>query len=72
MLYLRSFGDISGLDVGWLQAKHHFAIGPYGNPAHKAVGNLIVLNDDEIAPTKDLASIATKMSRLSATFAKAR
>jgi redox-sensitive bicupin YhaK (pirin superfamily) len=50
MLYLRSFGDISGLDAGWLQAKHHFAIGPYGNPAHKAVGNLIVLNDDEIAP----------------------
>jgi len=50
MLYLRSFGDISGLGAGWLQAKHHFAIGPYGNPAHKAVGNLIVLNDDEIAP----------------------
>ena len=50
MLYLRSFEDISGLDAGWLQAKHHFAIGPYGNPAHKAVGNLIVLNDDEIAP----------------------
>ena len=50
MVYLRSFGDISGLDAGWLQAKHHFAIGPYGNPAHKAVGNLIVLNDDEIAP----------------------
>ena len=50
MLYLRSFEDISGLDAGWLKAKHHFAIGPYGNPAHKAVGNLIVLNDDEIAP----------------------
>jgi redox-sensitive bicupin YhaK (pirin superfamily) len=50
MLYLRSFEDISGLDAGWLRAKHHFAIGPYGNPAHKAVGNLIVLNDDEIAP----------------------
>jgi redox-sensitive bicupin YhaK (pirin superfamily) len=50
VLYLRSFGDISGLDAGWLQAKHHFAIGPYGNPAHKAVENLIVLNDDEIAP----------------------
>jgi redox-sensitive bicupin YhaK (pirin superfamily) len=50
MLYLRSFEDISGLDAGWLQAKHHFAIGPYGNPAHKAIGNLIVLNDDEIAP----------------------
>ena len=50
MLRLKSFEDISGVDAGWLKAKHHFAIGPYGNPAHKAVGNLIVLNDDEIAP----------------------
>ncbi len=50
MLRLKSFEDISGFDAGWLKAKHHFAIGPYGNPAHKAVGNLIVLNDDEIAP----------------------
>jgi len=50
MLQLRSFEDISSLDAGWLKAKHHFAIGPYGNPAHKAIGNLIVLNDDEIAP----------------------
>jgi quercetin 2,3-dioxygenase len=50
MLQLKSFENISGLDAGWLKAKHHFAIGPYGNPAHKAVGNLIVLNDDEIAP----------------------
>ena len=72
MLRRKPFEDIRGFDAGWLKAKHHFALGPYGNPAHKAVGNLIVLNDDEIAPTKDLASIATKMSRLSATFAKAR
>jgi len=50
MLQLKSFEDISGFDAGWLKAKHHFALGPYGNPAHKAVGNLIVLNDDEIAP----------------------
>ena len=50
MLQLKSFDDISGVDAGWLKAKHHFAIGPYGNPAHQAVGNLIVFNDDEIAP----------------------
>ena len=25
-------------------------MGPYGNPAHTPVGNLVVLNDDEIAP----------------------
>ena len=50
MLRRKSFEEISGFDGGWLKAKHHFALGPYGNPAHKAVGNLIVLNDDEIAP----------------------
>jgi len=50
MLRLKSFAEIRGLDAGWLKAKHHFAIGPYGNPEHKALGNLIVLNDDEIAP----------------------
>ena len=50
MLQLKSFDDIGGVDAGWLKAKHHFAIGPYGNPAHQALGNLIVFNDDEIAP----------------------
>jgi quercetin 2,3-dioxygenase len=50
MLRIKSFDDISGVDAGWLKAKHHFSIGPYGNPAHLAVGNLIVFNDDEIAP----------------------
>ena len=50
MLQHRKFSEISGADAGWLKAKHHFAIGSYGNPAHKPIGNLIVLNDDEIAP----------------------
>jgi quercetin 2,3-dioxygenase len=50
MLQLKAFDEISGADAGWLKAKHHFSIGPYGNPAHQPIGNLIVLNDDEIAP----------------------
>jgi quercetin 2,3-dioxygenase len=50
MLQLKSFEDISGFDAGWLEAEHHFTLGPYGNPAHQAVGNLVVVNDDEIAP----------------------
>ena len=50
MLQLKSLSEIAGVDAGWLTARHHFAIGPYGNAAHKSVGNLIVLNDDEIAP----------------------
>jgi redox-sensitive bicupin YhaK (pirin superfamily) len=47
---LRSRDEVARADAGWLRARRHFAIGPYGNPAHKPVGNLIVLNDDEIAP----------------------
>lgn len=50
MLQLKSLDDIKGADAGWLKAKHHFAIGPYGNPKHTPVGNLIVFNDDVIAP----------------------
>ena len=50
MLTLKPFDEISGADAGWLKARHHFVMGPYGNPAHQAIGNLIVLNDDEIQP----------------------
>lgn len=49
MLEHKPLRDIAGADHGWLKARHHFAIGPYGNPAHQPVGNLFVLNDDEIA-----------------------
>ena len=55
MFQLKSLSEIASLDAGWLKARHHLAIGPYGNPAHKPVGNLIVLNDDEIAPRTGFA-----------------
>lgn len=50
MVELKALRDIAGMENGWLNAKHHFAIGAYGNPAHAPVGNLYVFNDDEIAP----------------------
>jgi len=50
VLKLKAFDEINGADAGWLRARHHFAIGPYGNPAHRPIGNLIVLNNNEIAP----------------------
>jgi redox-sensitive bicupin YhaK (pirin superfamily) len=49
MLRHRPLAEIGGSDLSWLKAKHHFAIGEHGNPTHRAVGNLFVLNDDEIA-----------------------
>ena len=49
MIEHRKLSEIGGGDHGWLKAKHHFAIGPYGNPEHKSLGTLYALNDDEIA-----------------------
>jgi redox-sensitive bicupin YhaK (pirin superfamily) len=46
---INPLSEIRGGDLGWLKAKHHFAIGGHRNPAHHAVGNLFVLNDGEIA-----------------------
>jgi redox-sensitive bicupin YhaK (pirin superfamily) len=49
MIQHKPLSEIAGADRGWLKAKHHFAIGAHGNPAHHPIGNLFVLNDDEIA-----------------------
>nr|WP_315591716.1 pirin family protein [uncultured Cupriavidus sp.] len=50
MLQLRPWTSLDGANLGWLNAKHHFAVGPDGNPQHTALGALVVWNDDEIAP----------------------
>jgi hypothetical protein len=50
MLTLKRYDEIGGGDLGWLKAKHHFAIGGHGNPVHTPIGHLYVLNDDQIAP----------------------
>jgi redox-sensitive bicupin YhaK (pirin superfamily) len=50
MLQTRPSSTLDGGDFGWLKAKHHFAVGPAGNPANKPFGALVVWNDDEIAP----------------------
>lgn len=50
MIELKRLEDIAGAENAWLKAKHHFAIGQYGNPSHLPIGSLYVFNDDEIAP----------------------
>ena len=50
MLQLRKWDTLGGGDRDWLKAKHHFAVDSQGNPAHVRLGNLVVWNDDEIAP----------------------
>ena len=50
MLQLRALDTLGGGDHGWLRARHHFAVYSQGNPAHARIGNLVVWNDDELAP----------------------
>jgi len=45
----RRRSDLGGADLGWLKTRHHFAFGGFGNPGHRAVGNLVAWADDEIA-----------------------
>lgn len=35
---------------GWLDARHHFSFANYWNPNRTGFGNLLVVNDDKIAP----------------------
>jgi len=50
MLQLRAVDTLGGGHHDWLKARHHFAVDSQGNPAHGRLGNLVVWNDDEIAP----------------------
>jgi len=50
MIERRLFADIGGTQRDWLTAKHHFALGKYGNADHLPVGCLYVWNDDALAP----------------------
>ncbi len=50
MLKVRPSRTLDGGNFGWLKAKHHFIVGPEGNPANEPLGSLVVWNDDEIAP----------------------
>lgn len=50
MLQVRVQETLDGGDYGWLQARHHFAVSAKGNPANRALGALVVWNDDQIAP----------------------
>lgn len=49
MLIHRRWQSLDEADLGWLRAKYHFQVNAAGNPAHRALGPLIVWNDDEIA-----------------------
>ena len=50
MLTHYRFDTLGGADHGWLKAKHHFSFASYHDPQKMSFGELLVINDDIIAP----------------------
>jgi hypothetical protein len=50
MIKHHKFADLGGANHGWLNAKHHFSFANYHNPEKMSHGELLVINDDRIAP----------------------
>ena len=50
MKTLYKFDSLGGADHGWLNAKHHFSFANYYDPNKMSFGELLVINDDRIAP----------------------
>lgn len=50
MITRYAFADLGGANHGWLNAKHHFSFANYYDPQKLSHGELMVINDDRIAP----------------------
>ena len=50
MFHHHKFEELGGANHGWLDAKHHFSFANYFDPKKMSHGELLVINDDRIAP----------------------
>ena len=52
MLDIRKADDRGRADHGWLQSRHTFSFGHYRDPDQQGFSDLLVINDDRVAPAQ--------------------
>ncbi|HET6787195.1 MAG TPA: pirin family protein, partial [Aquabacterium sp.] len=50
MITLRKSADRGRATFSWLQSEHTFSFGHYVDPRYQGWGNLLVINEDRVAP----------------------
>lgn len=56
MIAVRPSSERGRSSTGWLHSAHSFSFGDYFDLRHQGHGNLLVLNDDTVAPGKGFGS----------------
>lgn len=52
MLAIRKATDRGAVNLGWLKSFHTFSFANYWNPSEQGFSDLLVINDDTVAPSK--------------------
>jgi len=56
MIKIRPSTERGNLNFGWLDTKHTFSFGSYYDPQYTGFGNLLVINEDIIAPSQGFST----------------